>query len=172
MSHLLVVMGASGCGKTTLARALARSLHCAFIEGDLLHPQANIDKMKAGVALSDADRTPFLLAVADALAQRAATGAVASCSALRRQYRDVLREHAPGVTFILPLVPRGTMQSRVAQRRSHFMPASLLDSQLATFEMPDPDEAVIQVDGRSPTPRQVQHVLAELPARSKPATQG
>ena len=170
MNHLLVVMGASGCGKTTLARALARTLGHVFIEGDLLHPQANIDKMKSGIALSDTDREPFLKAVACALVQHRETGAVAACSALRRQYRDLLREQAQGVTFILPMMPRNMLQARVARRRSHFMPASLLDSQLATFEMPQPDEAVIQVDGRTPTPLQVQQVLAELQARDAQPT--
>lgn len=165
MSRLLVVMGASGCGKTTLAKALARALQAQFIEGDRLHPQANIDKMTAGIALDDADRKPFFEAVAKALLLHAATGAVASCSALRRSYRDLLRERTGGVIFVLPMMPRAMLQSRVERRRRHFMPASLLDSQLATFEMPQPSEAVIQVDGRNATARQVEQVLAALQAR-------
>lgn len=144
-------MGPSGCGKSTLARALARRLDWQFVEGDDLHPPANLAKMSAGIALDDADREPFLRAVGAALAAGRAGGVVASCSALKRKYRDLLRSVAgEDLLFVLPTVRRDVLARRLAGRRSHFMPASLLDSQLAVLEPPQPDErAVVLAQSRS-----------------------
>lgn len=158
-------MGVSGSGKSTLARALASALGWRFVEGDELHPPANIAKMSAGVALTDEDRLPFLERVGDALAAPPASGIVVSCSALKRAYRDLIRARAGAVTFVLPRLPRAQLLARVAARPEHFMPASLLDSQLAALELPAPDERAILLDGTAGTDAQVAQVLAALRAR-------
>ena len=145
----IVVMGPSGCGKTTLGQALAACLGGAFVEGDTLHPPANIAKMARGEPLDDTDREPFLAAVAARLA--AADGPIViTCSALRRRYRDRLRQSRPDALFVLPIIPRAVLEARLAGRSGHFMPASLLASQLDTLEEPAPDESAIRVDGQAP----------------------
>jgi gluconokinase len=162
----LVVMGVSGSGKTTLGRELGLALGWPFIEGDTLHPAANIAKMAAGIPLDDADRLPFLEAVAGAIvASRDAghdAGLVLSCSALKRSYRDLLRARAGSVIFVLPDMPREALAARLAQRPDHFMPATLLDSQLAALEPPGTDECAIRVDGTASTGAQVEVVVATL----------
>jgi len=162
MSRAFVIMGASGCGKSTLGRALADALGSPFVEGDTLHPAANTARMAAGVPLNDADRRPFLEHVAGVIAARGCAGIVVSCSALKRSYRDLIRAQAGKVTFVLPEVPREVLFSRLARRRNHFMPASLLDSQLATLERPEPSEQAISLDGTATTDAQVAQVLAAL----------
>jgi len=155
-------MGVSGCGKSTLGRDLAAVLGVPFVEGDALHPPANVAKMRAGIPLDDADRRPFLERVADAIAAEPA-GVVVSCSALKRAYRDLIRTRAGrDVTFVWPHMDRAALAARLAARRDHYMPASLLDSQLAALEPPAADEAAIAVDGAAPTPAQVALVLAAL----------
>ncbi len=161
MPVAIVVMGVSGCGKSTLGEALAARLGTPFIEGDALHPAANIAKMAAGIPLDDTDRRPFLEAVADAL-QAAGPGAVAACSALKRAYRDLLRSRAGCVTFVLPTMDRALLAARINIRQNHFMPATLLDTQLTTLEPPTPDERAICIDGSLPTTAQVEAVLAAL----------
>ncbi len=159
----MVIMGPSGCGKSTLAKALARRLAWAFVEGDDLHPQANIDKMRSGLPLDDADREPFLRAVGTALAEGRATGVVVSCSALKRRYRDLLRELAgPELQFVLPRVSRSTLARRLAGRRSHFMPTSLLASQLAALEPLQADERGITLPSSLSTTDAVAQILATL----------
>ena len=158
---MFIVMGVSGCGKSTLGQALATRLGTPFIEGDALHPQANIAKMAAGIPLDDADRQPFLEAVGNAL-RSAGPGSVAACSALKRRYRDLLRERAGDVRFVLPVMDRAMLAARMAARQGHFMPTTLLDSQLATLELPTPDEQAICIDGSLPTTDQVEAVLAQL----------
>lgn len=148
---VLVVMGVSGSGKTTVAELLAKRLGWQFKEGDELHPAANIAKMKSGVALTDADRWPWLHAVAafiDDWRARDQNGIV-TCSALKHAYRDVLLTGRPDVRVVYLQADRALLESRVAQRHGHFMPASLLDSQLATLEEPGPDEdpIIVQVGG-------------------------
>ena len=158
----VVIMGVSGCGKTTLGRALAAALGWRFIEGDTLHSPASVAKMAAGNPLDDDDRRPFLERVAQALAEHPQSGIVVSCSALKRSYRDSIRRRAGTVTFVLPRLERASLAARLAQRSDHFMPAALLESQLATFEPPEPDEAAVVVDGAAPTAVQVAQVLAAL----------
>lgn len=162
MTRALVVMGVSGCGKSTLGRALADALRWRFIEGDTLHPQGNIAKMAAGIPLDDEDRWPFLEAVARAILEARQPGVVITCSALKRSYRDLIRKRAGDVQFVLPMLERDRIVARLSGRQNHFMPASLLDSQLATLEPPAPDEGVIVVDGVAPTDAQLSQVLSTL----------
>jgi gluconokinase len=156
--HTLVVMGVSGSGKSTLAQGLADTLGWPFQEGDDLHPAANIAKMSAGIPLTDDDRAPWLDRVA-AWIDSHPTGIV-TCSALKRSYRDRLRR--PGVIFVLPDVPRAVLQERLAHRSGHFMPASLLDSQLDTLEPLGPDEAAIVVDATQGPETTLAEVLSQL----------
>lgn len=161
MTRAIVVMGVSGCGKSTLARALADALALPFIEGDQLHPPENVAKMAAGIPLDDEARQPFLRAVANALVAEPG-GAVASCSALRRSYRDLIRERAGDVQFVMPDLSHAALAARMESRPHHFMPPSLLESQLATLERPDADEGAILVDGEAPVETQVAAILAAL----------
>jgi gluconokinase len=156
----IVVMGVTGSGKSTLAKALAQALGWRFVEGDDLHPAANIAKMAAGTALTDADRWPFLDNVARVIATAHAQGIVVSCSALKRSYRDRLRTGQPRILFVLPVLTRAQLQKRLSGRTDHFMPASLLDSQLAILEAPQHDESALEVRGDATIEAQVQQVLA------------
>ena len=142
-------MGVSGSGKSTLAVPLAQALGVPFAEGDDFHSAANRAAMAAGHALTDADRQPWLAALRTWAAAQPA-GCVLSCSALRRAYRDVLRGAGPDVVFLEVDVPRQVLAARLAARRGHFMPPSLLDSQLATLEPLAPDEAGARLDGTLP----------------------
>lgn len=150
-ARAIIVMGVSGCGKTTLARVVAASLRCPFIEGDALHSAANVAKMASGQPLSDADREPWLDQVGKALGDAVARHgrAVAACSALKRAYRDRLRAViAAPVAFIMLDAPRDELALRVAQRQGHYMQVSLLDSQLAALERPAEDERALLLDAR------------------------
>lgn len=144
MAHV-VVMGVSGCGKSTVGRLLAQTLGLPFIEGDDLHPPRNVALMASGTPLTDEDRASWLQAVGRALADQP-EGAVASCSALRRSYRDRLREAVPGLCFVHLRGARPLLEQRLGQRQGHYMPASLLDSQLRTLESPAADEQVLEFD--------------------------
>ena len=161
MIRHLVVMGPSGNGKSALGAALAAHLGLPFIEGDACHPPANVAKMARGEPLDDADRAPFLDAVAAALAAHPG-GAVAACSALKRTYRERLRTAVPGLLFVLPQVGRATLHRRMADRPGHFMPPALLDSQLATLELPQPGEAALLLDGEQPLATLVQQIADHL----------
>ena len=156
---LVVVMGVSGCGKSSFGAALAEKLGLPFIEGDALHSKANIAKMSAGVPLNDEDRWPWLDKIGSELHQAATTGgAVAACSAMKRAYRDRLRKAADDpVRFVHLHGNHAELKARVSSRPDHFMPPSLLDSQLATLEIPGADEDVIRIDIETP----VEHALAE-----------
>ncbi|SOC45453.1 gluconate kinase (SKI family) [Rhizobium subbaraonis] len=147
----IVVMGVSGCGKTSVAEGLAGSLGYSFLEGDQLHPQANIDKMSKGVPLTDADRWPWLERIGERLRDATASeqGIVVSCSALKRAYRDRLRSAAgSGLSFVFLSGSRALLLERMGERKGHFMPACLLDSQLAALEDPsgEPDVATVDID--------------------------
>jgi gluconokinase len=145
---LVVVMGVSGSGKSTVGAALAQRLRVPFADADDLHPAANIAKMSAGQALDDHDRRPWLETIGGWLAEHVGTGGVVSCSALKRRYRDQLRHHAPSVVFLHLDGSHDVIAARQASRPGHFMPASLLHSQFATLEPLAPDErgTVIDVD--------------------------
>lgn len=145
---VLVLMGVSGCGKTTVAQILATRLHWAFEEGDALHPQANVDKMAAGHALDDADRAPWLAKVADWVDARLDAGecGVITCSSLKRSYRALIDRRGAGIEFVYLHGSRELIASRLATRHGHFMPSSLLDSQFATLEEPAADEPAIRVE--------------------------
>ncbi len=161
---VLVVMGVSGSGKSTVAKPVATRLGWPFQEGDDLHPAANVAKMKAGIALDDADRAPWLDAVADWIGQRLriGSGGVVTCSALRRAYRDRLRQAGDGVEFVYLEGSKAVIAARVAQRQGHFMPPALLDSQFATLETPTSDEHAIVIDIDQPVARQVEEVSAAI----------
>lgn len=155
-------MGVSGCGKTTLASALAAALRWHFVEGDALHPAANIAKMAAGQPLDDNDREPFLHNVGKAMAQHSAAGVVVACSALKRSYRDLLRSYCRDVHFVLPTLARAELAERLQARSGHFMPASLIDSQLAVLEIPQQDESALLVEGDAAVDAAVAEILAWL----------
>ena len=146
---IVVVAGVSGSGKSVIGRALAARLGCAFEEGDDLHPAANIAKMAAGIPLDDADRRPWLDAVAAWIERLADPGenGVVSCSALKRAYRDRLRGAAKSLVFVMLDPPVASLRARLATRAGHFMPPDLLDSQLATLERPAAEEDVLLLDG-------------------------
>lgn len=152
----LVVMGVSGCGKSTLGGLMAQALDCPFLEGDSFHSADAVDKMRRGCALTDEDRWPWLdrLGVAAASAIATQGRVVAACSALRRAYRDRLRT-AIGVPvhFLLLDGSRDALLTRLHNRPGHYMPASLLDSQLGTLERPSPDERAIMLDASAPPDR-------------------
>jgi gluconokinase len=159
----IVIIGPSGSGKSTLGAALAARLQCPFIEGDHHHPPENLAKMIAGRPLTDDDRKPFLDSVANALAA-SPRPAVASCSALRRIYRDRLRSRSGDIVFVwIDIAPR-ELARRLATRDGHFMPPSLLSDQVSAFEPPQSGEPFVTVDGRASVEEQVEAVLRALGA--------
>lgn len=161
MFRSLVVMGPSGNGKSTLARKLADRLGWHFIEGDEHHPPRNIAKMARGEQLTDEDRWPFLDSIGEALA--ANDGAVAACSALKRSYRDRLSFLAGRpVLFVLPQLTRSDLRKRMESREGHFMPPSLLASQLEDLEEPDHSEHALLLDGTAPPEHLADQVATHL----------
>jgi len=145
---VLVMMGVSGSGKTTVAALLAGRLGWAFEEGDALHPAANVAKMAAGHPLDDADRAPWLAKVADWVDERLDAGecGVITCSALKHAYRDLIAHRGHGVEFVYLHGSPALIASRLAERHGHFMPPSLLETQFATLEEPGSDEPVLRVE--------------------------
>lgn len=143
--NIIVVMGVSGAGKSTVANLLAHRLNWPMLEGDDLHDDANLDKMSAGIALDDADRLPWLRAIAAWIdtSINAGASAIVTCSALHRSYRDILRR--PEVTFVHLDPPRAQLELRLRQRKEHFMPPTLLASQLEALEPLGRDEQAITV---------------------------
>lgn len=144
---VIVVMGVSGSGKTTVAKGIAEAMGWEFVEGDDFHPRANVEKMESGHPLTDEDRWPWLRLIGEWISAKESRGesAVVTCSALRRAYRDLLREGRPHVRFCHVSAPAGLIQDRMAQRPGHYMPPSLLPSQLATLEPLEADEPGIVV---------------------------
>jgi gluconokinase len=155
-------MGVSGAGKTTVGHRLAAAAHVPFVDGDDLHPAASVRKMAAGIPLTDADRAPWLQRVGEVLTS--ASGVVVACSALRRAYRDAIRAAAPDVMFVQLEVDPGELDARMRARRDHYMPASLLPSQLAALEPLGADEAGVVVDAAGPPAEVVARVRAALSA--------
>lgn len=148
---IIIVMGVSGCGKSTVGRALASHLGADYLEGDDLHPPHNIAKMTSGVALVDDDRLPWLQLLKDAIADADARGQelVIACSALTRAYRDELRKAAP-LRFVYLAGTHELIRERVTSRSGHFMPPALLESQLDTLEPPESEPATLTLDADQP----------------------
>lgn len=144
-SKAVVVMGVASCGKTTIGEALARHLEVPFVEGDSLHGAANVEKMSAGIPLTDEDRWPWLSRVGQSLSGEG--GAVGSCSALKRRYREAIAKSAGKDIYFIHLHGSAeVLRERIESRKGHFMPASLLASQLATLEIPTADEQAITIN--------------------------
>jgi gluconokinase len=161
---VLVLMGVAGSGKTTVANILASRLGWPFEEGDVLHAESNIEKMRAGNPLTDADRAEWLQRVADWVDERLEAGqnGVITCSALKRSYRDLIDRRGSGVVFVFLFGPKSTIAQRLASRQGHFMPSNLLDSQLADLEEPGPDEPAIRIDIAGSPDVIAQRIVAQL----------
>jgi gluconokinase len=165
MPLAIVVMGVSGCGKSTVGKQLAQALPATFLDADDFHPPANVERMRAGIALSDAERAPWL----DALAARLATAVTAdesvvlACSALKRSYRDALRRGAPTLTLVHLTGSPALLAERITARPGHYMPPTLLPSQLATLEPPGADERAITLDVAAATDDLIADICKHLP---------
>jgi len=157
-------MGVSGSGKSTVAGALAESLGWTLAEGDDFHSPANIAKMRSGTPLSDADRMPWLRAIAAWILGRLDAGqsGIVTCSALKHSHRDLLSGGRPDVLFVYLKGSQGVMAEHLAGRHGHFMPASLLASQFETLEEPGPDEPVLTVDAGQPVEAIVEEIVGRL----------
>lgn len=158
----IVVMGVSGSGKSTIGALVADALGAAFVDGDSLHPQANVVKMAAGHPLNDEDRWPWLALVGAALAQSSSSGLVVACSALKRVYRDAILSEAPDTVFLHLDGSRQVLANRLEGRSGHFMPASLLDSQLAALEPLGADEPGVVIDVDAPVATIVANAVAGI----------
>ncbi|MGJ8698104.1 MAG: gluconokinase [Verrucomicrobiaceae bacterium] len=157
-TEYVIVMGVSGCGKSTLGRALAEKAGGVFVEGDDFHPPENVAKMSAGVPLNDGDRAGWLEALAGEMRRAEGRPVVVSCSALKEKYREVLRVNEE-VRFVYLEGTEAELQARLVARTDHFMPASLLRSQLETLEVP---EDAVRVPIELPTEEMVEVVMGEL----------
>jgi len=162
----IVVMGVCGSGKTTVGERLARRLGWTYIEGDRLHPDANVAKMRSGKPLSDTDRWPWLDAIAAAITREHARGrqAVVACSALKRSYRERLTAGASPLFFVHLSGEQTLLAERMAARRGHYMPPGLLASQLATLEPPGADEQALTLDAELAPDTLVAQICATLPS--------
>lgn len=161
---ILLIMGVSGSGKTTIALILAKRLGWRFEEGDALHPEANIAKMKAGIPLTDADRQPWLARVAAWIDRQCADKqpGIITCSALKRSYRQIVIGDRAEVRLVYLRGAHDVIAARVASRRGHFMPASLLQSQIDTLEEPGPDENPVTVDIGPPADDVAEEIIRRL----------
>lgn len=167
---ILIVMGVSASGKSTVGQQLAQTLGWTFLEGDDFHPPANVDKMSQGEPLNDRDRWPWLDAIRQTMAtlQRQDTSAVITCSALKQSYRDYLRQPATvEAQFVYLKSSPQTLQTRLEQRQGHFMKAAMLESQLATLEEPQA-AIVVEVDNSTPPEQVVQAICAQLTENCQP----
>ncbi len=167
----VVLMGVSGCGKSTVGEALAAHLRWRFVEGDSLHPPENVAKMAAGQPLDDQDRAGWLTALAEqlALARAQGQGLVISCSALKRAYRDRLRAGDAQALFVHLSGSREVIASRIAQRNHDYMPASLLESQFVALQAPQADERALTLDVRQTPAELVDRIDHHLQAQTCPA---
>ncbi|QIE22526.1 Thermoresistant gluconokinase [Caballeronia sp. SBC1] len=163
---ILITMGVSGCGKTTIGELLAKRLGCDFADADSFHSQANKDKMHKGIPLTDEDRWPWLKAIRASIVEKQADGTthVYACSALKRVYRDILRDGDKDVTFVYLKGSPELLKERIKTRKGHFFDPALLQSQLDTLEPPGPDEA-IEVDVALTPEQIVDQVLKEVKER-------
>lgn len=166
-SVTIVVMGVTGTGKTSVMKALANRLGWATAEGDDFHSPANVEKMRSGRPLTDADRRPWLEAIAAWIGEREAASepAIVTCSALRRKYRDLLRCGHPSVWFAYLVVPPAVIAGRLERRAGHYMPPALLGSQLETLEAREPDEPGVTIPSDRPLTEivdQVSGLFAEM----------
>ena len=161
---IIIVMGVSGAGKTTVGKEIAKRFGYTFADADEFHSPANITKMKAGTPLTDEDRQSWLKAIAARIREWRARdiGGVVTCSALKRVYRDLIIGGQPGIALVYLQGDADLIRSRVAKRRHHFMPASLLDSQFATLEEPGADEQPIVLDAAKPAPELAEEVWRRL----------
>lgn len=166
----VVVMGVSGCGKTTIGDLVARELGVPFLDGDSLHPVENVAKMAAGTPLTDEDRWPWLATVGRELAAAGDGGMVLACSALRRSYRDAIRQQAPDTIFLHLNGSKEVLKARTEGRTGHFMPPALLESQLATLEPLQEDERGVVVDIAAPVAEVVAEALKGIAAVVRPAS--
>lgn len=164
---IAIVMGVSGSGKTTVAVLLAAALGCQFQEGDDFHPPANVEKMRSGQPLNDADRLPWLRKIAEEIDGWRARGesGVLTCSALKRSYRDIIIGGRADVTLVYLKGDYDLVHRRMAGRQKHFMPVKLLDSQFAALEEPTPDEHPIVVDVTARPPEIVADIVHQLEQR-------
>jgi carbohydrate kinase (thermoresistant glucokinase family) len=164
---IAIVMGVSGSGKTTVAVLLAAALGCQFQEGDDFHPPANVEKMRSGQPLNDADRLPWLRKIAEEIDGWRARGesGVLTCSALKRSYRDIIIGDRADVTLVYLKGDYDLIHRRMAGRQKHFMPMKLLDSQFAALEEPTPDEHPIVVDVTARPPEIVADIVHQLEQR-------
>ncbi|HLF91483.1 MAG TPA: gluconokinase [Anaerolineales bacterium] len=160
---VIVVMGVSGCGKTTIGQALAVQLDCPFYDGDDFHPPENVMKMSNGIPLTDADRVPWLSQLQALIHQHLVGGssAILACSALKCRYRDQLREGNDGVRFVYLQGDFDTIWARMRTRQDHYMKPHMLQSQFAALETPGPDEA-IQVDITESVEHMVNEIMNQL----------
>ena len=164
---IVVLAGVSGSGKSTVGALLAGRLGWAFLDGDTLHPAANVAKMRAGVALTDADRRPWLDALGHWMDERTAAGrsGVVACSALKRAYRDTLRAGRPGLLLAFLAISHESAAARLTARHGHFFPARLLDSQFRDLEAPEPAEpATVLLDADRPPDDLVASIAARVAA--------
>ncbi len=168
----VVLMGVSGCGKSTVGERLAAHLGWRFVEGDSLHPSENVAKMAAGQALNDEDRAGWLGTLADVLAKarEAGQGLVISCSALKRAYRDRLRSGDPQALFVHLDGSHAVIAARIAERTHMYMPASLLESQFAALQPPEPDEQALCLSVQLPPAQLVQNIAQHLQAQACPTS--
>jgi gluconokinase len=164
-AQTIVVMGVSGCGKSSLAEALAQDLGCTMLEGDVFHPAANQAKMAQGTPLTDQDRAGWLVTLGEELARSSDKHIVLSCSALKQSYRDTLRSYRQNLRYVYLDISPATALARVSSRAvadGHFFPATLVDNQFATLEVPTGEAGVLTVDATAPLPELVAQVRAWL----------
>ncbi len=164
-TQAVVVMGVSGCGKSSLAMAIAQNLACNMLEGDAFHPAASQEKMAQGTPLTDQDRAGWLVTLGEELASHKEVSVVLSCSALKKSYRDTLRSYKPNLRFVYLHISPANALARVSSRavaEGHFFPATLVDNQFATLEVPTGEADVLTVDATASMAELVRQVRSWL----------